>query len=62
MIEYVKLKEKPREFLAATGLRNEEFECLLPTFEKCYQASLPKNLSLQKIKNSGLRVAGESRL
>lgn len=41
MIEYGKLKEKPREFLAATGLRNEEFESLLPTFEKCYQASLP---------------------
>ena len=37
MIEYTKLKEKPREFLAATGIRNEEFECLLPTFEKCYQ-------------------------
>lgn len=42
MIEYIKLKEKPREFLAATGLRNEEFECLLPTFEKCYKESLPK--------------------
>ncbi len=42
MLEYSKLKEKPREFLAATGLRTEEFECLLPTFEKCYQAALPK--------------------
>jgi hypothetical protein len=42
MIGYIELKEKPREFLAATGLRKEEFECLLPTFEKCYQAALPK--------------------
>lgn len=41
MIEYLELKEKPREFLAATGITDEEFECLLPTFEKCYQASLP---------------------
>lgn len=41
MLNYLELKEKPREFLVATGLSNEEFECLLPTFEKCYQASLP---------------------
>lgn len=41
MLKYLELKEKPREFLVATGLRNEEFECLLPTFEKCYQESLP---------------------
>lgn len=42
MLNYLELKEKPREFLVATGLRLEEFECLLPTFEKCYQASLPR--------------------
>ena len=41
MIKYLELKEKPREFLVATGLRLDEFECLLLTFEKCYQASLP---------------------
>lgn len=41
MLKYLELKEKPREFLAATGLRVEEFESLLPTFEKCYQESLP---------------------
>jgi len=50
MIEYVELKEKPREFLAATGLRKEEFECLLPTFEQCYQTSLPKKPKLSKKK------------
>jgi DDE superfamily endonuclease/Helix-turn-helix of DDE superfamily endonuclease len=59
MIEYVKLKEKPREFLAATGLRNEEFECLLSTFEKCYQASLPKKSKPTKKKKQ--RASGGGR-
>lgn len=59
MIEYHKLKDKPREFLAATGLRNEEFECLLPTFERCYQASLPKKPKPSKKKKQ--RAAGGGR-
>src|SRR5215210_4990151 len=59
MIEYSKLKEKPREFLAATGLRNEEFECLLPTFERCYQASLPKKPKPSKKKKQ--RAGGGGR-
>jgi len=37
MLKYADLKEKPKEFLAATGLTDEEFQCLLPTFEKCYE-------------------------
>jgi len=41
MIEYSKLKEKPREFLAVTSLTDEEFQALLPTFEKCYELLLP---------------------
>ncbi len=41
MIEYNKLKEKPREFLAVTSLTDEEFQALLPTFEKCYELLLP---------------------
>lgn len=41
MIEYSKLKEKPREFLAASGLTDEEFQALLPTFERCYEFLLP---------------------
>ena len=41
MIEYSKLKEKPREFLAVTSLTDEEFQALLPTFEKCYQLLSP---------------------
>lgn len=59
MIEYAKLKEKPREFLAATGLRNEEFEALLPTFEKCYQASLPEKPKPSKKKKQ--RASGGGR-
>ncbi len=56
MLKYLELKEKPREFLAATGLRIEEFECLLSTFEKCYQASLPtkpKPTRKKKQRNAG---------
>ncbi len=59
MIEYVELKEKPREFLAATGLTKEELECLLPTFEKCYQASLPKKPKPSKKKKQ--RASGGGR-
>ena len=59
MLSYLELKEKPREFLAATGLRLEEFECLLPTFEKCYQASLPRKPKLSKKKKQ--RNAGGGR-
>lgn len=41
MLKYLELREKPREFLAATGLTDEEFQILLPTFAQCYVASLP---------------------
>ena len=33
MITYVQLKEKPKEFLTATGLRVDEFQRLLPVFK-----------------------------
>lgn len=59
MLRYVELKEKPKDFLAATGLRGEEFECLLVTFEKCYQASLPEKPKPTKKKKR--RVAGGGR-
>ena len=42
MLKYLELKEKSKEFLAATGLTDEEFQCLLPTFEKCYEQLSPK--------------------
>lgn len=41
MLQYFELKKKPKEFLAATGLTDEEFQALLTTFERCYQKSLP---------------------
>ena len=51
MLRYVELKGKPKEFLAATGLTNEEFQTLLPTFEKGYQlSSKPKPKATKKKK------------
>jgi len=41
MLRYVELKEKPREFLSVTSLTDEEFQVLLPTFEKCYRLLSP---------------------
>ncbi len=58
MIEYAALKEKPREFLAATGVTSEEFACLLPTFEKLYQASAPKKPKPAKQKKQRASGAG----
>ncbi len=51
MLRYVELKEKPKEFLAATGLTDEEFQVLLPSFEKSYQlSSKPKKKTAKKKK------------
>jgi len=41
MLKYLELKEKPREFLSVTSLTAEEFQVLLPTFERCYQLLSP---------------------
>ena len=41
MLTYAQLKEKPKEFLAATGLYFEEFERLSPVFEKKLVAISP---------------------
>src|SRR5262245_58259346 len=35
------LKEKPREFLAATGLTLAEFEYVLPVFRTAYERTYP---------------------
>lgn len=52
MLKYVELKGKPKEFLAATGLTDEEFQVLLPTFEKCYQfSSKPEAKATKKKKH-----------
>jgi hypothetical protein len=56
MLRYDKLKEKPREFLSVTSLTDEEFQVLLPTFEKWYQLSAkpkPKPLKRKKQRANG---------
>jgi hypothetical protein len=41
MLTYAALKERPREFLAATGMTHEEFTCLLPAFASAYTTLYP---------------------
>ena len=36
MLSYNKLKDRPRDFLAATGLTPDEFQQLLPAFQDAY--------------------------
>ncbi len=56
MLKYDELKEKPREFLSVTSLTDEEFQVLLPTFEKWYDLSAkpkPKPRTRKKQRASG---------
>ncbi len=56
MLKYDELKEKPREFLSVTSLTDEEFQVLLPTFEKWYDLSAkpkPKPQTRKKQRASG---------
>ena len=41
MLHYKDLKNKPRELLAATGLKQEEFEALQKAFEASYAEAYP---------------------
>ena len=43
MLNYEKLKDKPREFLAATSLTLEEFLQLLPAFQASYEKHYPSD-------------------
>jgi Helix-turn-helix of DDE superfamily endonuclease/DDE superfamily endonuclease len=45
MLSYDKLKDKPRAFLAATGLTLAEFERLLPAFQAAYEHQYPPALT-----------------
>jgi hypothetical protein len=47
MLTYLTLKERPREFLAATGLTDEEFARLLPAFAAAYAALYPPDKTLE---------------
>lgn len=41
MLSYDQLKDRPRDFLAATGLTLTEFETLVPAFEAAYAKQYP---------------------
>ena len=45
MLIYNELKNKPREFLTATGLKLNEFEKLLSTFQTAYEKKYPPHLT-----------------
>lgn len=45
MLSYNELKTKPREFLASTGLKPDEFEKLLPAFRAAYEKKYPPDLT-----------------
>src|SRR5215218_2696756 len=47
MLSYETLKNKAREFLAATGLRVEEFQQLLPAFESAYEKCYPSHQTVE---------------
>src|SRR5215472_18962844 len=45
MLTYNELKNRPREFLAATGLKVDEYEQLLPAFQTAYEHKYPPHLT-----------------
>lgn len=56
MLTYDQLKERPKDFLAATGLTVEEFEQLLPVFEKKLAPLLPSPTQTQKGKQRQRKI------
>jgi hypothetical protein len=47
MLTYTTLQDRPREFLAATGLTHDEFTRLLPAFEAAYAVCYPPDKTWQ---------------
>jgi DDE superfamily endonuclease len=47
MLTYTILKDRPREFLAATGLTHDEFMRVLPAFVTAYTACYPLDTTWQ---------------
>jgi hypothetical protein len=45
MLSYNKLQDRPRDFLAATGLTLDEFPQLLPAFQDAYEQRYPYELT-----------------
>ncbi len=58
MLRYDELKEKPREFLSVTSLTDEEFQVLLPTFERCYEFLSPPKPKATKKKKQRAKGGG----
>jgi DDE superfamily endonuclease/Helix-turn-helix of DDE superfamily endonuclease len=58
MLKYLELKTKPREFLAATGHTDEEFQALLPAFATCYESTRPPKPKPTKKKKQRARGGG----
>lgn len=46
MLTYTELRQKPKEFLSATGLYPSEFERLLVAFSKAYETIYPSHLTV----------------
>lgn len=47
MLKYNELKDKPRELLAATGLKRDEIEALVVAFAKAYTEHYPDNQTVE---------------
>src|SRR5712692_6653916 len=58
MLNYNKLQNRPREFLAATGLTRAEFEKLLPAFQAAYDKKYPPERTLDGQARQRRRGAG----
>jgi len=61
MLTHARLKDRPREFLAAIGLTHSEFERLLPAFAPAYAALYPPDKTLagkQRQRRAGGGVKG----
>ena len=59
MFKYEELKTQPRKFLSLTSLTVEEFEELLPAFEKAYLKKYPARKT--KTGSTRMRQAGAGR-
>src|SRR2546426_11276583 len=47
MLTYTTIQNRPREFLAATGLTHAEFARLLPAFATAYAALYPSDQTME---------------
>lgn len=58
MINYQELKNKPRELLAATGLKADEFEVLLRAFVESYEEQYPAHRTVSGQERQRCKGAG----